>query len=92
VSAARLVVNGGTVLRGASHLYRSWDAAKRASATATTSPAVVAYDTSTGDTLYAGAGDCWIGPNGERGQYLYGRRGRLLEVTEMGYDGREYPE
>lgn len=77
------VLGDDRVVSGRSLLFRSADAALRASRTVTTQPGVTSFDGGAGEDLFAANGDWWIDNAGRRGQHLYGRRGVMLEVARV---------
>ena len=75
-------LNHDRILSGKSLLFRSRAAALSASQRVTTNPGVTEFWYG-GGLVYAAHGDHWIGTAGERGQYLYGRGGRMLAVEQV---------
>jgi hypothetical protein len=77
-----VVVAQDRVLRGASYCYRSHDSALAASRYVTTAPGVIALELPGGEAVYLAAGDYWLGRDGEKGQYAYGRGRKLVDLVE----------
>lgn len=78
------ITKSGELLSGASYLFSNREGALKMSQRVTTNPGVREYSSIPDHgPRFAALGDQWIGPDGERGTYLYGRGERMLvEVTD----------
>ena len=64
------------------NLYKSMQGALRQSAKVTTNPHVITIQVDNFPNYLAG-GDYWIDNNGDRGQYIYGTGGKLVELIDI---------
>lgn len=72
------------VVSGEKYLFRSHDAALRASRRVTANPGVFEYGADSGGaTRWSARGDAWINSAGRRGVYEYGVGGKLLDVVDV---------
>ena len=81
---ARVIINNDydkIILKGKSYLFKDYDAAMRQSKRVTTNPKILTLQSSNySEQYYLACGEHWIANDGSRGQYFYGRGGRLVEL------------